>query len=126
MKEPELQRYEFGPYRIDTGERLLHRGPELMPLPPKAIETLLVLIGSGGRMVDKNDLMKAVWPDTFVEEGALTRNISMLRKALGGSGLGDAAPGDTGGEASYIETIPKRGYRFVAPVRIAGSEPAPP
>jgi DNA-binding winged helix-turn-helix (wHTH) protein len=116
MKEPAIQRYEFGPYRIDAGERLLHRGPELISLPPKAIETLLVLIGSAGRMVDKGDLMKAVWPDTFVEEGALTRNISMLRKALG----------DTGEQAGYIETIPKRGYRFVAPVRIGGREPGPP
>ena len=57
-------------------------------------------------MVEKGDLMKVVWPDTFVEEGALTRNISLLRKTLG----------DTGEEPAYIETIPKRGYRFVAPV----------
>ena len=91
MKETEIQRYEFGPYRIDTGERLLHRGDELISLPPKAVETLLVLLGSAGRMVDKGDLMKAVWPDTFVEEGALTRNISLLRKALGEAG---GEPGD--------------------------------
>ncbi|HYW48223.1 MAG TPA: tetratricopeptide repeat protein [Bryobacteraceae bacterium] len=106
-----IEAYEFGPYRIDTGERLLHRDGELIPLPPKVVGTLLVLVGNAGRMVDKGDLMKAVWPDTFVEEGALTRNISLLRKTLG----------DTGEEAAYIETIPRRGYRFVAPVRTVGA-----
>jgi DNA-binding winged helix-turn-helix (wHTH) protein/TolB-like protein/Tfp pilus assembly protein PilF len=104
---PEIQGYRFGPYHIDAGERLLHRGPELISLPPKALDTLVVLLGSAGRMVDKNDLMKAIWPDTFVEEGALTRNISLLRKALE----------DSGDEPHYIETIPKRGYRFIAPVQ---------
>jgi len=110
---PDIQGYEFGKYRIDAAERLLHRGDELISLPPKAIDTLLVLVVNAGRMVDKSDLMKAVWPDTFVEEGALTRNISMLRKALG----------DSGDEAVYIETIPKRGYRFVAPVHSGGTDP---
>ena len=114
MPLPAIERYEFGPYRIDTGERLLHRGDELISLPPKVAGTLLVLVRSAGRMVDKGDLMKAVWPDTFVEEGALTRNISLLRKTLG----------DTGDEAAYIETIPRRGYRFVAPVRTVAVEPA--
>jgi DNA-binding winged helix-turn-helix (wHTH) protein/TolB-like protein/Tfp pilus assembly protein PilF len=106
MAVPEIQGYGFGPYRIDTDERLLHRNGELVALPPKVVDTLLALIGSAGRMVEKGDLMKAVWPDTFVEEGALTRNISLLRKTLG----------DTGEEPAYIETIPKRGYRFVASV----------
>ena len=109
---PDIQGYEFGKYRIDAAERLLHRGDELISLPPKAIDTLLVLVVNAGRMVDKSDLMKAVWPDTFVEEGALTRNISMLRKALG----------DSGDQAVYIETIPKRGYRFVAPVHSGGMD----
>jgi len=107
MADPEIQGYQFGPYRIDAGERLLHRGQELISLPPKALDTLLVLLDSAGRMVDKGDLMKAIWPDTFVEEGALTRNISLLRKALD----------DAGDEPRYIETIPKRGYRFIAPVQ---------
>ena len=106
--DPEIQKYEFGPYRIDTGERLLRRGDEVISLPPKVAETLLVLVSSSGRMVDKDELVSKVWPDTFVEEGALTRNISLLRKALE----------DTGGEAGYVETIPRRGYRFVATVRI--------
>ena len=113
MPEPEIQGYRFGPYRIDAAERLLHHGPELISLPPKALDTLLVLLESAGRMVDKSDLMKAVWPDTFVEEGALARNVSLLRKALE----------DTGNEPRYIETIPKRGYRFIAPVEAA---PLPP
>src|SRR5580704_8430934 len=108
MPPPSFEAYEFGPYRIDAGERLLHRSGELIPLPPKVAGTLLVLVQSAGRMVDKSDLLKTVWPDTFVEEGALTRNISLLRKTLG----------DTGEQAAYIETIPKRGYRFVAPVRM--------
>jgi len=107
MRLPAIEIYEFGPFRIDSGERLLRRDSELIPLPPKVAGTLLVLIENAGRMVDKADLMKAVWSDTFVEEGALTRNISLLRKALG----------DTGDEAAYIETIPRRGYRFIAPVR---------
>ncbi|HMD69939.1 MAG TPA: transcriptional regulator, partial [Bryobacteraceae bacterium] len=99
MPLPVIEGYEFGQYRIDTGERLLRRDGELIPLPPKVSDTLLVLVRSAGRMVDKSDLMKAVWPDTFVEEGALTRNISLIRKTLG----------DTGDEAAYIETIPRRG-----------------
>jgi TolB-like protein/DNA-binding winged helix-turn-helix (wHTH) protein/Flp pilus assembly protein TadD len=112
MRETEVQGYRFGPYGIDSGERLLRRSGELIPLPPKAIDTLLVLVASAGRMVDKGDLMQAVWPDTFVEEGALTRNISLLRKALG----------DTKEEGGYIETIPKRGYRFAAEVRTDAPE----
>ena len=109
---PGAEGYEFGPYRIDEGERLLRREGELIPLPPKVVNTLLALVRSAGRAVDKGDLIKEVWPDTFVEEGALTRNISLLRKTFG----------DTGDEAAYIETIPKRGYRFVAPVRMAGGQ----
>ena len=75
--------FEFGPFRIDSSERLLHRGDELIPLPPKAADTLLALLSSAGRMVDKGELLETVWPDTFVEEGSLTRNISLLRKTLG-------------------------------------------
>src|SRR5580658_7104866 len=116
MRETEVQGYRFGPYGIDSGERLLRRSGELILLPPKAIDTLLVLVAGAGRMVEKGDLMQAVWPDTFVEEGALTRNISLLRKALG----------DTKEDGGYIETIPKRGYRFVAEVHIGPPEIAAP
>jgi TolB-like protein/DNA-binding winged helix-turn-helix (wHTH) protein/Tfp pilus assembly protein PilF len=107
MPPPATETYEFGPYRIDAAERLLYRGETVISLPPKVTSTLLVLVQNAGRMVDKDVLMKAVWPDTFVEEGALTRNISLLRKTLG----------DTGEQAVFIETIPKRGYRFLAPVQ---------
>jgi DNA-binding winged helix-turn-helix (wHTH) protein/TolB-like protein/Tfp pilus assembly protein PilF len=106
--------YQFGPFRLDAGDRLLFKNGELLPLPPKAIDTLLALVVNHGRVVEKDELLKTVWPDTFVEEGGLARNISALRKALG----------DTGDESQYIETIPKRGYRFVADVRQADEVPA--
>jgi DNA-binding winged helix-turn-helix (wHTH) protein/Tfp pilus assembly protein PilF len=98
--------YEFGPFRLDPEERLLLRNQELVTLTPKAFDTLVVLIENSGRLLEKDDLMRAVWPDTFVDENTLTSNISTLRKALG------QRNGD-----QYIETIPKRGYRFVAEVR---------
>ncbi len=106
--------YEFGPFRLDAADGLLYRDGKPVPLPPKAIDTLLVLVERGGHVVHKDDLMKAVWPDTFVEEANLTQNISLLRKALGD---GTETP-------TYIETIPRRGYRFVAPVRSCGEEPS--
>src|ERR1035441_4753015 len=99
----EKHAFEFGPFRIDTEERLLFRGQETIALTPKVADTLLALLSNAGRVVEKDDLMKAIWPDTFVDEGGLARNISALRKALG----------DGAGEPQYIETIPKRGYRFV-------------
>jgi Tol biopolymer transport system component/DNA-binding winged helix-turn-helix (wHTH) protein len=97
--------YEFGPFRLDATERLLLRGEEHVPLTPKAFETLLVLVEHGGHVIEKNELMKKVWPNTFVEEVNLAKNVSSLRKTLGGQ------------SEHYIETIPKRGYRFVAGVR---------
>ena len=104
--------YYFGRFRLDTVQRLLFCDKELIPLPPKAFDTLLVLVESHGRVLEKDTLLKSIWPDTFVEEGSLARNISLLRKALG--------DGENGQQ--YIQTIPKRGYRFVAPVTIR-SEP---
>jgi len=98
--------YEFGPFQIDADERLLRRGGEVLPLPPKAIETLLALAASAGRVLEKDELIRTVWPDTFVEEGGLARNISLLRRVLG----------DVTDKAQYIETIPRRGYRFIASV----------
>jgi len=99
--------YEFGPFRLDTSDRLLLRDGRPVPLTPKAFETLVALVEHRGRLLEKDDLIKKVWPDTFVEEGNLTNNIWTLRKALGE---------DENGQ-KYIETIPRRGYRFVAPVR---------
>src|SRR5215467_6117454 len=98
--------YEFGPFRLDPDERLLSRENQPVPLAPKVIDTLLVLVESRGHLVDKDELMKRVWPDAFVEEGSLNKNVSVLRKALG----------QWDGGQDYIETIPKRGYRFAAPV----------
>src|SRR2546430_2213040 len=91
--------YQFGPFRIDTSDRLLMRGVETIPLTPKAADTLLALLASAGRVVEKEDLIRTIWPDSFVEEGGLARNISALRKAL-----------EDGGGGVFIETVPKRGY----------------
>jgi tetratricopeptide (TPR) repeat protein/DNA-binding winged helix-turn-helix (wHTH) protein len=104
--------YEFGPYRIDSQKRILLRGGEPVPLTPKAFDTLLVLVEKQGRVVLKDDLMKTLWPDSFVEESNLSQNIFTLRKALG----------DSGQERRYILTIPGRGYQFVETVREVGQE----
>jgi len=94
--------YAFGPFHYDPEQRLLFRQGEVVPLVPKAIDTLHVLLERRGRVVEKADLMKLVWPDTTVEDVGVARNISLLRKALD----------DESGQ--YIETIPRRGYRFAA------------
>ncbi|MGA7316647.1 MAG: winged helix-turn-helix domain-containing protein [Silvibacterium sp.] len=99
--------YEFGPYRIDPGKRLLLRGDETVPLPAKVFDILLVLVQQGQEVVSKDDLMKTVWPDSFVEESNLTQSIFLLRKALG----------ETAQDHRYIVTVPGRGYRFAEKVR---------
>ncbi|HKB66432.1 MAG TPA: winged helix-turn-helix domain-containing protein [Pyrinomonadaceae bacterium] len=106
MSEQTSDFYEFGRFRVKSDERLLLRGEDLVPLTPKAFDILLTLLENDGRIVNKDDLMKKVWPNTFVEEGNLTQNVSLLRKALGESANGP----------QFIETVPRRGYRFVAPV----------
>jgi TolB-like protein/DNA-binding winged helix-turn-helix (wHTH) protein/Tfp pilus assembly protein PilF len=106
--------YEFGEFRLETAERLLLRNGEPISLTPKAFETLLTLIQSSGHVVEKDDLMKRVWADAFVEEANLARNIWSLRKALN----------DGDGDHNYIETIPKLGYRFKAPVTELVNEPS--
>jgi DNA-binding winged helix-turn-helix (wHTH) protein/TolB-like protein/Tfp pilus assembly protein PilF len=95
-------------------QRLLLRRGKPVPLAPKAVETLLLLVENSGRLVDKEELMKRVWPDTFVEEGNLTTNIHLLRKVLGKGSKGQ----------EYIETIPRRGYRFTAEVKENPTESA--
>ena len=92
----------FGEFRCDPDDRILYRQGEPVPLPPKAAQTLIVLLRNAPRLVEKDELLKQVWPDTFVEEGNLTHNISLLRKTLGTNGNGKG----------YIETVPRRGYRF--------------
>src|SRR5215813_11011511 len=101
--------YEFGPYRLDAAERRLLRNGEVVPLQPKVFDLLLALVERPGRLLEKDELMQAVWPDTVVEEVNLANNISILRKTLSENG------------ERFIETAPKRGYRFVAGV----SEVAP-
>ena len=91
--------YAFGPFRLDSEKRVLVRDGLPVPLAPKVAETLLVLVESAGRLVDKDDLIKRVWPDAFVEEGNLNKNIFVLRKLLG----------HWDGGREYIETVPKRG-----------------
>ena len=107
--------HRFGRFEYDSEQRLLLRDGETVPLVPKAIDTLHVLLEQRGRIVDKSDLIKLVWPDTTVEEIGLARNISILRKALG----------DELGETPYIETIPRRGYRFAAAEAPPPNRPTP-
>ena len=102
------QLYEFGPFRLDAEKDLLLRENETIPIPPKAFQILLVLIRHNKQVVTKGDLLKTVWPDTFVEEANLSRNIFLLRKALG------ERPQDH----QYIVTVPGRGYRFADDVQL--------
>jgi Tol biopolymer transport system component/DNA-binding winged helix-turn-helix (wHTH) protein len=99
--------YDFGPFRLDLQTRMLLRGGVYVALPPKVFETLAALIECNGRIVDKEELLRLVWPGTFIEEATLAKTVSILRKTLGE---------DEGHH--YIETVPKRGYRFAAEVRV--------
>jgi DNA-binding winged helix-turn-helix (wHTH) protein/Tol biopolymer transport system component len=103
--------YEFGPFRLDPAKRLLLRENQPVPIQLKAFETLLVLVRNSEQVVLKEDLMKAVWPDTFVEESNLAQNIFVLRKALSAAG-----------DSRYIVTIPGRGYSFTGKVRVVDEE----
>jgi TolB-like protein/Tfp pilus assembly protein PilF len=98
--------YEFGAFRLDEKERLLFRSEKLVPLTPKVFDILLFLVQRKGSLVEKETLLTEIWPDAFVEEANLSVNIATLRKALG----------DGPSDHQYIETVPKRGYRFVAKV----------
>lgn len=101
--------YEFDSFRLDETERVLLRGGEPVPLSPKLFDTLLALVRNSGHIVEKEDLIRQVWPDTFVEENNLSQYISTLRRTLG----------DGRHEQRYIETVPRRGYRFAVSVREA-------
>jgi TolB-like protein/Tfp pilus assembly protein PilF len=104
--------YLFGPFRLEPAECRLLRDGLLVPLTPKAFAMLLVLVSRSGSLVEKEFLMQELWPDAFVEEGNLTFTISVIRKALG----------ERARAAGYIETVPKRGYRFTAPVQEVRAE----
>src|SRR6185503_4426235 len=113
MRKAQAKRfYVFGIFRIDVTERVLLSDKASVPLTPKAFDLLLFLVENSGHVLDKEELMKQVWPDSFVEENNLAQNISTLRKVLGADGV------------KLIETVPKRGYRFVADVTEVGDEPA--
>src|SRR5690349_17156153 len=112
--------YRFGCFWLNPETRVLLRNGDVVKLPPKAVDTLLVLLQNAGQPVEKEAIIQAVWPDAFVEENNLAHHISVLRKTLGNGENGKA----------YIETIPKRGYRFAGEVKQAvddggGTEHAP-
>src|ERR1700731_3930810 len=102
--------FEFGSFRLNPAERLLLRDQAPVHLPPKAFDALVVLVENRGHLLEKDELLRKVWPDTFVEESNLAQHISVLRKAL--------QDGENG--PRYIETVPTRGYRFIAEVRELG------
>jgi pimeloyl-ACP methyl ester carboxylesterase/DNA-binding winged helix-turn-helix (wHTH) protein/class 3 adenylate cyclase len=123
MSAQAMRTYEFGPYRLSISARLLQKGEQNITLTPKAFDLLVAFVENSGRVLGKDELMSMIWPDTFVQEANLAVNISILRKALGEQSDG----------RHYIETVPRRGYRFAAPVKQVGAvgtaatmEPAPP
>lgn len=107
--------YHFGPFHIDPEQRILMREGKLVSLAPKVLETLILLVQNRGRILEKEELIQLLWPDSFVEEGNLSQNIFILRKILGDDRNGHA----------FIQTVPRRGYRFVAPVTIAEEAVSP-
>jgi TolB-like protein/DNA-binding winged helix-turn-helix (wHTH) protein len=110
MSRPNKQCYEFGSFRLDPAEHSLLRDGLPVPLRPKVFDILLLLVERHGRLDEKEELMRAVWAEQYVEEGNLNKNVSLLRQALGESGQ------------SFIETVPKCGYRFVADVRTVNGD----
>jgi DNA-binding winged helix-turn-helix (wHTH) protein/pimeloyl-ACP methyl ester carboxylesterase len=107
--------YRFGPFHLDVRERRLSRGGKVIPLRLKVFDTLLVLVENAGRLVTKQELLDAVWPETTVEENNLNHNVSVLRKALG----------EKATSQQYIETVPRVGYRFAASVEAALPQAGP-
>ncbi len=102
----EVTAYEFGKFRLVSGERMLLRGGVPVSLPPKVFDALVLLVENHGHLIGKNEMLDALWPEAFVEEATLARTISSLRKALGETD-----------ESKFVETVSKRGYRFIAPIR---------
>lgn len=108
--------YEFGPFRLEAAENRLIYGGQQIPLPPRAFEMLVLLVRRSGHLVTKEELMEALWPNLAVEESNITQNVFLLRRAL--------TDGSSGRD--FIETVPRRGYRFIAPVKAIVPEPASP
>jgi DNA-binding winged helix-turn-helix (wHTH) protein/TolB-like protein/Tfp pilus assembly protein PilF len=113
MTSDDREIYGFGPFRLDVADRRLSRAGIDLTLPPKLFDTLVLLVRAQGRLVGKDTFMREVWPDTFVTDVTLAHNISALRKLLG-----------NGEEPSYIETVPKKGYRFAAAVALVADQPS--
>src|SRR5688500_1234871 len=111
MENPAEKIYEFGRFQLDAAERLLFDGEKMISLAPKAFDTLLLLVENGGRLIRKEDMLEKIWADSFVEENNLAQNISYLRKILGENK-----------NTKFIETVPKLGYRFVAPVSLVSTD----
>src|SRR5262245_52584574 len=107
--------YEFGPFQLDPNRHRLFRGDEVVALSPKAIQTLILLIENRGKLLERERLMDALWPQVIVEDANLTVAVSQLRKALN----------QNGDNAEFIETIPRVGYRFVADICEVIREPPP-
>lgn len=114
LSEQDKRNYAFGDFRLEATERVLLREGKPVPLTPKAFDVLLMLVEKHGHIVEKNELMDRVWADAFVEEGNLKATVSMIRRALG----------DGANEHVYVETVPRRGYRFIAAVTELGDEVA--
>jgi DNA-binding winged helix-turn-helix (wHTH) protein/TolB-like protein len=108
--------YEFGPFVLDTIQHALLKDGKPVPLTPKTYDSLLVLVRNSGRMLSKEELMRSLWPDTFVEESNLTQQISMIRRALG----------ESASDPRYVVTVPSLGYRFIADVRSCEVEKSAP
>jgi DNA-binding winged helix-turn-helix (wHTH) protein/TolB-like protein/Tfp pilus assembly protein PilF len=115
MVKPGKQFYEFGPFRLDPAERALLRDGQPVSLTPKAFDALLLFVQHSNHLLSKEELLSKLWPDSFVEESNLAQNVSMIRKALGERLEG----------GQYIETVPKRGYRFIAEVKLKVEEKTP-
>ena len=108
MNETQTHIYEFGNFRLDAAKRLLTKDvDEIVPLMPKAFDTLLYLVEHSGKVIEKDELMREIWADSIVEENNLTQNISILRKIFG----------EKPGEHRFIVTVPGHGYKFVSEVR---------
>src|SRR5215510_3360991 len=105
----------FGRYQFDLDKRVLTRAGEAISLTPKAAQILLMLLTNAGQVVERDRLLREVWPNTFVEESNLSQNVFVLRQALG----------DDNGDRKYIETVVRRGYRFIAPVKVVEVEEDP-
>jgi DNA-binding winged helix-turn-helix (wHTH) protein/TolB-like protein/Flp pilus assembly protein TadD len=112
MIDSQIRLLKFGSFRLNITERLLLRGDEVVLLTPKVFDLLVILAENTGHVLSKEELLRKLWPDSFVEESSLSQNVSLLRKALG----------EEASHPKYIETVPKRGYRFIADVKEISSD----